>query len=238
MVLSGKVYLIPTPLGDTNPLDVIPLRIKKIIENIDYYIVENEKSARGFIKSVCPNKAQNKLQIFLLNKFTDPQDIPSFLSPCLEGHDVGILSEAGCPGIADPGAQVVSYAHQQNIPVVPISGPSSIVLALMCSGLNGQRFTFHGYLPISKPERKQTLKKIEKTSGELNQSQIFIETPYRNDGLLEDMLATLSPTTQLCVACDLTLPTEFIRTQTVAQWKKNKVELHKRPCVFILLKES
>lgn len=238
MVLSGKVYLIPTPLGDTNPLDVIPLRIKKIIENIDYYIVENEKSARGFIKSVCPNKAQNKLQIFLLNKFTDPQDIPSFLSPCLEGHDVGILSEAGCPGIADPGAQVVSYAHQQNIPVVPISGPSSIVLALMCSGLNGQHFTFHGYLPISKPERKQTLKKIEKTSGELNQSQIFIETPYRNDGLLEDMLATLSPTTQLCVACDLTLPTEFIRTQTVAQWKKNKVELHKRPCVFILLKES
>lgn len=238
MVLLGKVYLIPTPLGDNNPLEVIPLRIKKIIENIDYYIVENEKSARGFIKSISPNKAQNKLQIFLLNKFTDPQDIPSFLTPCLEGHDIGILSEAGCPGIADPGAQVVAYAHQQNITVVPISGPSSIFLALMSSGLNGQSFTFHGYLPISKPERKHTLKRIEKTSGELYQSQIFIETPYRNDGLLEDILNTLSPSTLLCVACDLTLPTEFIRTQTVAQWKKNKVELHKRPSVFIILKET
>lgn len=238
MVLLGKVYLIPTPLGDNNPLEVIPLRIKKIIENIDYYIVENEKSARGFIKSISPNKAQNKLQIFLLNKFTDPQDIPSFLTPCLEGHDIGILSEAGCPGIADPGAQVVAYAHQQNITVVPISGPSSIFLALMSSGLNGQSFTFHGYLPISKPERKLTLKRIEKTSGELYQSQIFIETPYRNDGLLEDILNTLSPSTLLCVACDLTLPTEFIRTQTVAQWKKNKVELHKRPSVFIILKET
>jgi 16S rRNA (cytidine1402-2'-O)-methyltransferase len=234
---KGKIYLIPTTLGDTNPLEVVPISVKKIVEDIDDFIVENEKSARGFIKSMCPSKSQNKLRIFLLNKFTDPQDLPSFLEPCLSGKDIGILSEAGCPGIADPGAQVVSLAHEKNIRVIPLSGPSSIFMALMASGLNGQSFTFNGYLPVNRQERKSELKRLEKLSGDKNQSQIFIETPFRNDAMLEDMLSVLSPNTKICIACDITLPTEYIKTLTTSEWKKNKVELHKRPTVFVFLKE-
>ncbi|MCL5246164.1 SAM-dependent methyltransferase [Cellulophaga sp. 20_2_10] len=229
----GKVYLIPTTLGDNEPLEVLPISIKRAIENIDYYIVENEKTARRFIKKISSGKSQPSLHIELINKFTDPLSIPSFLNPCLEGYNIGIISEAGCPGIADPGAEVVKIAHQKKIQVVPLVGPSSIFLALMASGLNGQSFAFNGYLPIDDGERKSTIKKMERISKELNQSQIFIETPYRNDKLLAEFLKTLSSQTLLCIATDITLPTEQIATNTVAEWKKINIDLNKRPTIFI-----
>lgn len=235
--IKGKLYLIPTTLGDTNPLEVLPLSVKTIVEKIDYFIVENEKSARAFIKSICPGKSQQKLIISLLNKFTNPLEIPDFIDPCLDGYNVGILSEAGCPGIADPGAEVVKHAHQKNIQVIPLVGPSSILLSLMASGLNGQNFAFNGYLPIDKDIRKKEIKRLEKLSFEADQTQLFIETPYRNDAFLSDLISTLSPDTKICVACDITLPTEMIKTKTAEEWKKTKVDLHKRPTLFLFHKE-
>lgn len=234
----GSLYLIPTTLGECNPLEVIPFSIKRTIDQIDHYVVENEKSARGFIKSVLPGKSQPKLIISTLNKFTDPAEIPEFLEPCFEGYDVGILSEAGCPGVADPGAELVKIAHEKNIQVIPLVGPSSILLGLMASGLNGQQFAFNGYLPIDKDKRKKEIKRLEKLSADFNQTQLFIETPYRNEALLSDLVATLSPTTRICVACDLTLPTEMIKTRTADEWKKIKVDLHKRPTLFLFLKDN
>lgn len=233
LIRKGKVFLIPTTLGDNEPLEVLPISIKRTIEEIDYFIVENEKSARRFIKKISSKKPQGSLHIESLNKFTEPELIPTFLNPCLEGHNVGVISEAGCPGIADPGADVVKIAHQKNIKVVPLVGPSSIVLALMASGLNGQNFTFNGYLPIDNQERKSVVKKMERISREQNQSQIFIETPYRNTKLLEELLKTLSKSTMLCVACDITLPTEDILTLPVSAWKSNRIDLNKRPAIFI-----
>ncbi|EWH13498.1 uroporphyrin-III C/tetrapyrrole (Corrin/Porphyrin) methyltransferase [Cellulophaga geojensis KL-A] len=230
---TGKIYLIPTTLGDNEPLEVLPISIKRTIEQIDYYIVENEKTARRFIKKISSGKSQPSLHIELINKFTDPQIIPSFLDPCFEGKSIGIISEAGCPGIADPGAEVVKIAHQKNLQVVPLVGPSSIFLALMASGLNGQSFAFNGYLPIDSSERKAVIKKMERISKDNNQSQIFIETPYRNDKLLAEFLKTLANHTLLCIATDITLPTEQIATNTIAEWKKINVDLNKRPTIFI-----
>lgn len=230
---TGKIYLIPTTLGDNEPLEVLPISIKRTIEQIDYYIVENEKTARRFIKKISSGKSQPSLHIELINKFTDPQIIPSFLDPCFEGKSIGIISEAGCPGIADPGAEVVKIAHQKNLQVVPLVGPSSIFLALMASGLNGQSFAFNGYLPIDSSERKAVIKKMERISKDNNQSQIFIETPYRNDKLLAEFLKTLANHTLLCIATDITLPTEQIATNTIAEWKKMNVDLNKRPTIFI-----
>lgn len=232
----GKLYLIPTTLGDNEPLDVLPLLVKKVIEETTIFIVENEKTARRFIKKINPEKSQPSLIIFLLNKFTDTNDLPSFLNSCLSGANVGLLSEAGCPGVADPGADIVKIAHQKNIKVVPLVGPSSILMAIMSSGMNGQNFAFNGYLPIDKSERKAEIKRLERLSFEHNQSQIFIETPYRNNKMLEDLLTTLGKNTEICVACDITLSTEFIKTLTVNNWKKNKVDLHKRPTIFIIYK--
>lgn len=231
---QGKLYLIPSTLGDIAPLEVLPISIKRAVEDINHYVVENEKSARRFIKKVSPRKHQPNLWIQVLNKYTEPQEIPNFLLPCLEGFDVGVLSEAGCPGIADPGAEVVRIAHEKNIQVIPLVGPSSIVLAMMASGLNGQNFAFNGYLPIDAPERKKEIKRLERLSIEKQQSQIFIETPYRNDKLFGELLRSLSIKTLLCIASDITLPTEFILTQSVRDWKNNSVELHKRPTIFIV----
>jgi len=231
----GFLYLIPTTLGDNEPLEVLPISIKRAIEEIDYYIVENEKTARRFIKKVSPRKSQPDLHIQLLNKFTDPQSLPSYLEPCQQGFDVGILSEAGCPGIADPGADVVMLAHKLKIRVVPMVGPSSIILALMASGLNGQSFAFNGYLPIETSDRKKAIRSFERHSRNTGQAQIFIETPYRNDKLLSEFLKSLSSETQLCVGCDLSLPTELVTTRTIAEWKEMKLpDLHKRPVVFII----
>ncbi|WP_190809020.1 SAM-dependent methyltransferase [Flagellimonas sp. S3867] len=233
-LVSGKVYLIPTTLGDNAPLEVLPISIKRAIENIDHYIVENEKTARRFIKRISPSKAQPSLQIETLNKFTDPAIIPTYLDPCIHGHNIGILSEAGCPGIADPGAAVVKVAHEKRIQVVPLIGPSSILMAMMSSGMNGQNFAFNGYLPIDASERKAMIKNLERLSKEKGQSQIFMETPYRNDKLLKELTRTLHKSTRLCIASDITLPTEFIQTKIVHEWKELEIDLNKRPTIFII----
>ncbi len=234
--VTGKLYLIPTTLGDNDPMEVLPISVKQIIEQTDTFIVENEKTARRFIKKITPNKSQPSLNIFHLNKFTDASELPSFLSPCLNGTHIGLLSEAGCPGIADPGADIVKLAHQKNIKVVPLVGPSSILMAMMSSGMNGQSFAFNGYLPIDKSERKSEIKRLERLSFEHNQSQLFIETPYRNNKMLEDLCHALEKNTDISIACDITLNTEFIKTLTANEWKKNIVDLHKRPTIFIIHK--
>ncbi|RYJ41703.1 SAM-dependent methyltransferase [Flavobacterium beibuense] len=233
----GKLYLLPVPLGpDANPKEVLPETVEKSIEFIDHYIVENEKTARRFIKAILPAKKQPELKISVLNKHTEPSEHHDFIKPCLEGKNVGLMSEAGCPGVADPGAAIVKIAHEKGIQVVPLVGPSSILLAIMTSGMNGQSFAFNGYLPIDKGEKKNALKNFEKLSHEKSQSQLFIETPYRNNKLVEDILQTLQPSTHLCIACDITLSTEYIKTKTVAQWKKEKLDLHNRPAIFIIHK--
>ncbi len=232
----GKLYLIPTTLGMNEPLEVLPISVKKKVEELDFFIVENEKSARRFIKKIAPRKSQPALRLFVLDKFTTDFEAKSFIDPCFQGISVGLLSEAGVPAVADPGANLVMLAHVKKVPVVPLVGPSSIILAMMASGLNGQNFAFNGYLPIDNAERKKKIKMFEKRSKELQQSQIFIETPYRNNKLLDQFKATLTPSTQLCVAADLTLASEYIRTQTAEDWKKESPDLHKRPCIFIIHK--
>jgi len=232
----GKLYLIPTTLGEMNPEEVLPVTIKRTLDFIDYYIVENEKTARRFIKNVHPEKKQPDLKISVLNKHTEIAEHNEFIQPLLNGQNIGLMSEAGCPGVADPGAVIVKLAHEKGIQVIPLVGPSSILLAVMASGMNGQSFAFNGYLPIDKGEKKSALKNFEKLSFDKNQSQLFIETPYRNNKLLEDLLVILQPNTNLCIACDITLPTEYIKTLAVKDWKKQKVDLHNRPCIFIIHK--
>ena len=231
---KGDLYLIPTTLGETEPLEVLPISVKQAIEKIRFYIVENEKSARRFIKKIQPRKPQNTLQIMILNKFTDPTEIPSYLDACEKGFDVGILSEAGSPAIADPGAEVVQLAHDRGFRVIPLVGPSSILLGLMGSGLNGQCFAFHGYLPIDQGERRKAIKKLERLSREMNQTQLFIETPYRNNKVLQDLMHSLAPGTRLCIAADLTLASEYIVTRSVEEWKGRLPDLHKRPTLFLI----
>ncbi len=232
----GTLYLIPTTLGDTAPLEVLPITVKETVEKLSVFIVENEKTARAFIKKICPNKKQSSLVLLPLNKRTTAADLPYYLDACKKGESVGLLAEAGCPGIADPGAEIVNLAHTNNITVKPLVGPSSILLAMMSSGLNGQNFAFHGYLPIDKSDKKTTLKRLERISLEHNQSQLFIETPYRNQKMLDDLCSILSATTKLCIACNITLPTEYIKTKYIREWKKNKVDFHKKPTLFIIHK--
>ena len=234
--MIGNLYLIPTTLGETEPLEVMPLSVKKVIEQIDYFIVENEKSARRFIKKIAPKKQQPKLILKLLDKYAIETETQTYLDVCKEGIHIGLLSEAGVPAIADPGANIVKLAHQKNIKVVPLVGPSSILMAMMSSGMNGQNFAFNGYLPIDKGERKKALKNLEKLSLDKNQSQIFIETPYRNEKMFLDLKSTLSSNTSLCIAADITLPTEYIKTYTIKDWKHQKPDLHKKPAIFIIQK--
>jgi len=231
----GKLYLIPTTLGDhEDPNDVLPQTIKRTIDFINDYIVENEKTARRFIKQVHPEKKQPELHISLLNKRTEESELKEMIEPLLHGKNVGLMSEAGCPGVADPGAAIVKLAHEKGIQVIPLVGPSSILLAMMGSGMNGQSFAFNGYLPIDKSERKTAIRNFEKLSSDKNQSQLFIETPYRNNKFVEDLLQALQPDTRLCIAADITLPTEFIRTLKVSDWKKNLPDLQNRPAIFII----
>jgi 16S rRNA (cytidine1402-2'-O)-methyltransferase len=173
----------------------------------------------------------------LINKFTLAEELNSFLDPIYEGYNIGLISDAGCPGVADPGSDIIKIAHQSNIRVVPLVGPSSILLAIMSSGLNGQNFAFNGYLPIDRADKKNKIKELEKTSQQKNQSQIFIETPYRNNKMLEDLTKTLSGDTNLCIACDITLSTEYIKTLSVNEWKKNKINIDKKPAIFIIHKD-
>ena len=234
---QGILYLIPSPLGENAPMEVLPLMIRKIIEDINHYIVENEKEARRFIKRIYPKKDQTTLHLYPLNKFTAPEEMLTYLDPTKEGISMGVISDAGCPGIADPGAEIVKMAHRKNITVRPLVGPSSILLALMSSGLNGQNFAFNGYLPIDQSKRKKEIKILEKKSFDYNQPQLFMETPYRNDKLLSDLMTTLDRNTEICIACDLSLQTEYIKTHSVKQWKKLKISLHKRPVIFIISKD-
>lgn len=234
MEKKGTLYLIPTPLGEDG-LTALPSEVIEQMHRLDFFIAERAKTARRFIKSTAPTRPISVLSFFELNKFTTPEEKKTFLDPALKGNDMGLLSEAGCPGVADPGAAIVKMAHQKGIKVVPLVGPSSILLALMASGMNGQNFAFKGYLPAKKPELSKALKQAEQSSGKLKQTQIFIETPYRNLGFIETALASLRPTTRLCIAADLTLPSQYIWTATIKDWKKTKIpDLHKRPAIFLI----
>ena len=234
--MIGKLYLIPTTLGETEPLEVMPLSVKKVVEQIDYYIVENEKSARKFIKKISPKKSQPSLNLMLLDKYAEDIETARYLDICREGVNVGLLSEAGVPAVADPGASIVKMAHQNNIQVVPLVGPSSILMAMMSSGMNGQNFAFNGYLPIDKSDKKKAIKELERLSKDKNQSQIFIETPYRNEKMFSDLKSTLTPTTFLCIAVDITLPSEFIKSMMIKDWKHQQPNLHKKHAIFIIHK--
>jgi 16S rRNA (cytidine1402-2'-O)-methyltransferase len=236
--MTPTLYLIPNGLGETLQPDIFPKQIKSVIEKLDYFIVENEKEARRFIKKITPNKKQSTLKLFSLNKHASMEDIITYLNPCLEGNDMGLMSDAGCPSIADPGAIIVQKAYTLNIKVKPLVGPSSILLAMMSSGLNGQNFAFNGYLPIDKNERKKAIKALENRSQKLDQSQIFMETPYRNEKLLEDLKRVLGRETKLCIAYDLTQPGEFIKTMDMNLWKKKNIRFHKKPAIFIIHKQG
>jgi len=233
---KGKLYLIPITLGACNPADVLPISIDRTVDQLNHYIVENEKTARRFIKSICPTKPQSSLELSTLNKHTEIAEHTKMIQPCMEGISVGLMSEAGCPGVADPGAVIVKLAHEKGIQVVPLVGPSSILLAMMASGMNGQSFAFNGYLPIDKNDKKVAIKNFERISFEKNQSQLFIETPYRNNKFIEDLLQTLQPNTHLCIAADITLETEYIKTMQVAAWRKEKIDLQNRPAIYIIHK--
>ena len=234
--MEASLFLIPVTLGDTAPSKVLPDYNKTVILSIKYFIVENVRTARRFLKKTEPGIDIDALTFFVLNKHTSKESITGFLKPVEEGHSIGVISEAGCPAIADPGAEVVALAQQKNIPVIPLVGPSSILLALMASGFNGQSFAFHGYLPIDNEQRINTLKMLERRIYSENQTQLFIETPYRNNKMLDDILKNCKPSTKLCVAADITLDGEFIKTRNVGEWKKQKPDLSKRPCIFGLYK--
>lgn len=234
---KGILYLIPTTLGDTaETADVIPIKVNRVINTIDEYIVENEKSARHYLKKTGIQKPLQEIILHPLNQHTASQEILTYLDAISEGKNIGIISEAGCPGIADPGADVVRIAHERNIKVVPLVGPSSIFLALMASGFNGQNFAFNGYLPKERADRVKKIKELEKLVQQKNQTQLFIETPYRNEHVLGDILSSCDGATRLCIACDITLPTEFIQTKTIAAWKKQIPDINKRPAIFLIYK--
>lgn len=233
----GILYLIPTTLGDTaETADVLPVKVNQIINTIDEYIVENEKSARHYFKKMGLQKPLPEIILHPLNQHTEINEIYSYLKNISSGKNIGVISEAGCPGVADPGAEVVKLAHANNITVVPLVGPSSILLALMASGFNGQSFTFNGYLPKERNERIKKIKELERCAQQKNQTQLFIETPYRNMHILEDVLANCDNQTKLCIGCDITLPTEFIKTKSIFDWKRALPDISKRPAIFLIYK--
>ena len=233
--MKGKLYLIPTSIGETNINNVIPANVQNVVNSIKYYIVENERTARRQLIQMGIKTVIDELVFFVLNKYTDKNSIQDFLEPC-KNFSMGLLSEAGVPAVADPGSEIVALAHQKNIQVVPLVGPSSILLALMASGLNGQSFAFNGYLPVKNPEKTLRIKQLESLSQNQKQTQIFIEAPYRNNQMLEDLIKTCNGTTQICVACNISTDEEFIKTQSVEKWRKNKVNLHKKPTLFLIQK--
>ncbi len=231
---KGNLYLIPTVLGNTSPAEVLPLSVFNVIKRLKYFIVEDIRTARRFLKKAGYSLPFNDVEFFELNKYTSNNDLSGFLKHTYSGYDTGLLSEAGVPCVADPGAGITAIAHSTGIRVIPLSGPSSIILALMASGLNGQSFTFHGYLPLKNDDRKQMLKKIETDSAIKNQAQIFMETPFRNMQIIDAITSVCKPSTHLCIAADITLESEYILTRTVSYWKKNKPDIHKRPAIFII----
>jgi len=232
---TGTLYFIPVTLGEDNINKVLPAEVVSIAQQLDEFIVENEKTARHFLSTIKHSKPIRELLLKPLNEHTSDKELPALLNSLMAGKDVGLMSEAGCPGIADPGAKLAALAHQKGIRVAPLVGPSSILLSLMASGLNGQRFTFLGYLPSDKAARLVQLKEIEKRSKQ-QETQIFIETPYRNQHMLEDILATCHGETRLCIACNISCGDELIITKRVKEWKASALpDLHKKPTVFLLL---
>ncbi len=208
-----------------------------MVKHIRHFIVENIRTCRRYLILLGMKEFIDQITFWEIDKHNPDFDYSVYFKVCKEGNDIGIISEAGCPGVADPGANIVASAHRANIQVVPLIGPSSILLSLMASGLNGQSFAFVGYLPVKNPERAKFIKKLEERSRELNQTQIFIETPYRNNLLIDNLCQTLSPNCMLCIACDITLPTEFIKSAPISYWAKNKVDINKRPAIFLILKK-
>lgn len=238
MMNPGTLYLIPVPLAENAGAKSFTPFLSNTINQIREYIVENGKTARKFLKEAGLATPQSELIIHDYGKHNRDGDSSEFLKGLLAGNDAGLMSEAGCPGIADPGADIVAMAHKKGIRVVPLVGPSSILLALMASGFNGQSFTFHGYLPIDKGQRSSKLKELENLSGRFNQTQLFIETPFRNNAMMEEILKSCQAQTELCVACNLTAEDEFIQTKTISEWKTQVPDLHKKPAIFLLFKRK
>lgn len=233
---TGTLYLIPCTLGDTPFDQVLPQHVINIARTLQYYVVEQAKTARQFLSALKHEQAIQSLHFATLNEHTQPGELAELLTPLLAGFDLGIISEAGCPGIADPGAELVNLAHKNGIRVIPLVGPSSILLALMASGMNGQCFAFHGYLPIAEADRNKMISALESESASRHQTQLFIETPYRNEKLFNALLSQCRPQTLLCVATDISLSTEQIQTRSIAQWKSQpSLQLNKRPSLFLLL---
>ncbi len=231
----GSLFLIPTPLGEEGAFErIFPSYNSEIVNSIDVFIAEDAKSVRKFLKQTGFKKAFDEITIHLLNEHSKDLDTRNYLDAALKGNNIGLLSDAGCPGIADPGASVVKMAHEKNIQVIPLIGPSSILLALISSGMNGQNFAFNGYLERENYLLVKQLRELEKRAQQQNQTQLFIETPYRNIKMLETILQTCGNETRLCIACEVTLPTEFIKSKTISAWKKNLPDINKRPAVFVL----
>jgi 16S rRNA (cytidine1402-2'-O)-methyltransferase len=235
-MVYGTLYLVPVPLAENAAAKSFTPHLAETINHIKEYIVENEKTARRFLKEAGLKIPQSELIIHDYGKHSRDIDTSEFFKGLTSGHDVGLMSEAGCPGVADPGSEIVAEAHRRGIKVVPLVGPSSILLALMASGFNGQSFTFHGYLPIDKGERSRKIKDLEALSIKLNQTQIFIETPFRNNQMLEEILRSCAAKTKLCIACSLTAENEFVQTKTIAEWKQKAPDLHKKPTIFLLFR--
>lgn len=229
----AKLYLIPNLLGDTPWPLVLPAAVPEVMARLRFFFVEDVRTARRYLKKVHPAIDIDALHFSVLNKETEEREAAGFLEFLLAGNDAGVISEAGCPGVADPGALIVRLAHRAGIGVVPLVGPSSILLALMASGFNGQQFTFHGYLPVKPQERIRKLQQLERTAATVGETQIFMETPYRNNAFLADLLRNCQPSTLLCIAANLTTPQEMARTMTIAQWRKNPPDLAKQPAIFL-----
>lgn len=231
----ATLYLIPTPLVDDGPVTWLSADDVALLNSLTNFVVENERTARRFLRKAGYTQNFDNVTLHLIDTHAKLEDIQNYLKAAKEGHNIGLMSEAGCPAVADPGAEVVTIAHRMNINVSPMIGPSSLLMSLMASGLSGQSFTFHGYLPIEKPNRAGKLKAIEKLSVQHKQTQLFIETPYRNNQMLETIIESCSPQTLLCIACNVTDENEFIKTKTLAQWAKQRPDLHKKPTVFLLM---
>ena len=232
---KGRLYLIPSPLGENDPAEVIPAPVLKSLEEFRTFVVEEVRTARRYLSKAGLRGKIGELEFHELNEHTDEATIEGYLRLFDGGNDVALISEAGLPAVADPGAQLVALAHRHGIEVVPCVGPSSLMMALMASGLNGQSFAFCGYIPAKTDERRSRLKTLEKVSAQLRQTQILIETPYRNDSLFSDILSVCGASTRVCVACNITMPDAYIKTMKVSQWKKEGLVIGKRPCVFLLL---
>lgn len=234
--MQAALYLIPVTLGDTSIDRVLPAYNREVIASISHFVVENIRSARRFLRRSNPDIVIDDLTFYTLDEHTRIEEVSSFLAPLRQGLPVGVISEAGCPAIADPGADLVAIAQREGLPVVPLVGPSSILMSLMASGFNGQSFAFNGYLPVEPTERTRRIKQLEQRAYSEDQTQIFIETPYRNHKMIEELVRTCRPNTRLCVACDISCENEEIHTRTMAQWKKAKYDLQKRPAIFLIYK--